>query len=657
MRYTCPMHPQIEQDHPGNCPICGMSLEAPLEKDDTEYQQMLLRFGIAAFLALPVFLLGMLHKAPYIQFILTLPIVFWAGWPFWIRGYESVVNRSPNMFTLIILGVGAAFFYSTLALFFPNIFPAEFKAGDKLFLYFESAAVITTLVLLGQVLELKARSRTSAAIDSLLQESPPTAHRLINGVEEETPTTHIHPGEFLRVKPGEKIPVDGVVIEGFSYVDESMITGEADPVSKKEGDKVTGGTLNQTGSFVMRAEKVGHDTLLAQIVQLVTEARQSQAPIQKIADQVSAYFVPAVIAIALLTFIAWALFGPEPRYTYGLLNAIAVLIIACPCALGLATPMSLMVGLGKGAKNGILIKNGTALEQLEKVETIALDKTGTVTTGKPEVTKIDPPSHASEILRLAAAVEQGSEHPLAKAIIHATQTRQISIPSVSHFKAIPGIGVEGFVEGKKVFVGNGLNVDVEGKKIGSLEVSDPIKPTSFKAVEELHALGLKLILLTGDSQAKADLIGHKLHFDEIHAEIKPHEKYQFIKLLRERGVKVAMAGDGINDSPALAEADVGIAMGTGTGVAMESAEVTLLKGDLQGIAQAIRLSRATMTNIRQNLWFAFLYNALGIPIAAGVLYPLFGILLNPMVASGAMALSSLSVIANALRLNKVSLDK
>lgn len=644
------MHPQIEQDHSGNCPICGMSLQAPLQQDDSEYQDMLLRFIVGAFLALPALFLGMLHKSPMLQFILTTPVVFWAGRPFWQRAWDSIKNRSPNMFTLIAMGVWAAYLYSTIALFFPELFPKEFKEGDKLYLYFESAAVITVLVLLGQVFELKARSKTSQAIESLLQESPAKAHRLVDGQEEEVPTSHIHPQELLRVKPGEKIPVDGVVVEGSSYVDEAMITGEADPVKKEPGSKVTGGTLNQTGSFIMRAEKVGHETLLAQIVHLVSEAQTSQAPIQKLADQVSAYFVPAVILIALLTFIVWALFGPEPRYTYGLINAIAVLIIACPCALGLATPMSLMVGLGQGAKMGILIKNGTALETLEKVQVVVLDKTGTITEGKPRLTHIDPEAKADEILRLAAAVEQPSEHPLANAILHAAQVKHLKIPSVTNFEALPGRGVQGDVEGQKVFVGDGLQVLVDGKRLGSLEVADPIKTSSFQAVQKLHELGLKLILLTGDSQIKAEQIGKELHIDEIHAGIKPQDKYEFIKALRAKGFKVAMAGDGINDSPALAEADVGIAMGTGTGVAIESAEVTLLKGDLQGIAQAIDLSRKTMTNIRQNLWFAFLYNALGVPIAAGILYPFTGILLSPMIASAAMSLSSLSVIANALRL-------
>lgn len=655
MRYSCPMHPQIVQDHPGNCPICGMSLEAPLQKDDSEYEEMLIRFVVCGFLSLPVLFWGMLNQSPYLQFLFTTPVVLWGAWPFWVRAWESLRNRSPNMFTLIALGVGAAYLYSTLALFFPQLFPVEFKEGDKLHLYFESAAVITTLVLLGQVLELKARQRTSHAIDTLLQETPQTAHRLVDGTEEAIPTAHIHPGDLLRIKPGEKIPVDGIVVEGFSMVDEAMITGEAEPIRKEIGSKVTGGTLNQTGSFIMRAEKVGQETLLAQIVNLVAEAQRTQAPIQQIADKVSAYFVPAVIAIALLTFFAWALWGPQPSYTYGLINAIAVLIIACPCALGLATPMSLMVGLGKGAKQGILIKNGTALETLEKVEVVALDKTGTITEGKPTVTHVEPNDKQGEILLLAAAVEQGSEHPLAQAILKAASDKQLKVPQVTDFKALPGIGVEGRVENHTVFVGNGLQVVVDGKLLGTLQVEDPIKASSYQAVDELHVLGLKLILLTGDKQAKADHIAQKLHFDEVYAEIKPEQKYQLIKGLKEKGLKVAMAGDGINDSPALAEADVGIAMGTGTGVAIESAAITLLKGDLQGIAKAIRLSRATMANIRQNLWFAFLYNALGIPLAAGILYPTFGLLLSPMIASAAMALSSVSVILNALRLNQTTL--
>lgn len=653
MLYTCPMHPQIQQDKPGNCPICGMSLETPLHEDDSEYRAMLTRFIVGGFLSLPVLVLGMSNQLPYVQWILTTVVVFWAGWPLLERGWQSLVNRSLNMFSLIALGVGAAYLYSLLALFFPQFFPAEFKMGGKLFLYFESAAVITTLVLLGQVLELKARSRTSLAIQSLLKESPTTAHLIVNGEEKDIPTAHIHPQELLRVKPGEKIPVDGIVVEGGSFVDESMLTGEAEPVEKKVGSQITGGTLNQTGSFVMRAEKVGHETVLAQIVHLVSEAQRTQAPIQKIADKVSSYFVPAVIAVAVLTFIGWALFGPEPRYTYGLINAIAVLIIACPCALGLATPMSLMVGLGKGAKMGILIKNGTALEKLEKVQVVALDKTGTVTEGKPQLTAIYPlPPHTKdELLRYAASVEQGSEHPLAQAILSAAKEHRIPLISLNNFKAFPGEGVQGQIGEHEIFVGRGLQVFVDGKNIGTLEVSDPIKKSSFSAVKELHQMGLKLILLTGDQQVKADAIAQELHFDEVHAGMQPLEKYQFIKNLRGKGLRVAMAGDGINDSPALAEANVGIAMGTGTGVAIESAEVTLLKGDLQGIAKAIQLSRATMRNIRENLWFAFLYNALGIPIAAGILYPAFGLLLNPMIASAAMALSSVSVIANALRLN------
>jgi len=631
-----------------------MSLEAPLQKDDTEYKAMLVRFIVCGFLSVPVLLWAMLHKSPYLQFLFTTPVVLWGAWPFWVRAWESLRNRSPNMFTLIAMGVGAAYLYSTLALFFPQLFPTQFKEGNTLYLYFESAAVITTLVLLGQVLELKARQRTSHAIDTLLQETPPTAHRLVDGKEENIPTAHIHPGDLLRVKPGEKIPVDGIVVEGFSTVDEAMITGEAEPVHKEIGSQATAGTLNQTGSFVMRAEKVGQETLLAQIVNLVAEAQRTQAPIQQIADKVSAYFVPAVIAIAVATFIAWAIWGPQPSYTYGLINAIAVLIIACPCALGLATPMSLMVGLGKGAKQGILIKNGTALETLEKVEVVALDKTGTITVGKPTVTHIEPADKKEEILRLAAAVEQGSEHPLAQAILKAAADKQLNLPQVTDFKAFPGMGVEGKVENRNLFVGNGLQVVADGKLLGTLEVEDPIKASSYSAVDELHALGLKLILLTGDKQAKADQIAQNLRFDAVHAEIKPQQKFQLIKSLKEKGFTVAMAGDGINDSPALAEADVGIAMGTGTGVAIESAAITLLKGDLQGIVKAIRLSRATMANIRQNLWFAFLYNALGIPLAAGILYPFLGILLSPMIASAAMALSSVSVIGNALRLNRAN---
>ncbi len=704
--YTCPMHPEIQQDHPGLCPLCGMNLEpreVAAEVDDSEYQDMYRRFWIAAILTVPVVLLATAKMLPFLsinkilsgqlshwlQFILCTPIVLWAGRPFFERAYYSMVNRSLNMFTLIALGIGAAYFYSAVAVVFPQLFPASFKEKGELFVYFEAASVITTLVLLGQVLELKAKSRTSQAIRALLGQSAKIAHLEENGKEEDIPIDRVKVGDFLRVKPGEKIPVDGEVIEGLSYVDESMITGEPIPVEKQPHDNVTGSTLNQTGSFLMQAKRVGSETMLARIVQMVSDAQRSKAPIQKLADIIASYFVPVVLIVALATFIGWAFLGPEPRLVYALVNAVAVLIIACPCALGLATPMSIMVGVGKGAQMGVLIKNAEDLEILEKVNTVVLDKTGTITEGKPEIIQIIPgpdfQGKEDELLKFAAAVEKNSEHPLAIAIVKKAEARKIGVPKVEAFNSITGEGVSGSVEGKNVIVGKfnflefnkvkGLDflqnkvkeiqaqaqtaifVAVEGHAAGIFVVADPIKPSTPKAIEELHNLGLKVIMLTGDNEYTAQAVAKKLGIDEVYASIKPEDKNRIVRQLKNRKQVVAMAGDGINDAPALAAADVGIAMGTGTDVAMESAGVTLVKGDLTGIIRAITLSRATMRNIRQNLFFAFIYNLLGVPIAAGILYPFIGLLLNPMIASAAMAFSSVSVIMNALRLNKIKSSK
>lgn len=699
--YTCPMHPEIQQDHPGNCPLCGMALE-PVDatvEDFSEYHDMLRRFVIAIILTLPVLLLATSQMFPFLhienliaenmshwlQFIFSTPVVLWAGWPFFERAWHSLVNRSLNMFTLIALGVGTAYLYSAIAVIFPNIFPDSFKEHGQLFVYFEAASVITVLVLLGQVLELKARSQTSQAIKALLDRAAKTAHLMINGQEQEISIEEVKVGDILRVKPGEKIPVDGVVLEGSSFVDESMITGEPIPVEKKASDQVTGSTINQTGSFLMEAKRVGKETLFAKIIQMVSEAQRSKAPIQKLADKISGYFVPTVVLIAILTFIIWSSIGPEPRFTFALLNAVAVLIIACPCALGLATPVSIMVGIGKGAEIGVLIKNAEALERLEKVNTLLIDKTGTLTEGKPKITQIFvvPDAQENELLRVAAAVEINSEHPLAVAIIKGAQERNLNIPSVEKFNSITGEGVTGIIEGKKVLVGkldfmeaNHMSVDksllaqakvaqdqaqtvifvaIDKQALGFIAVADPIKASTPKAIEELHRLGIKVIMLTGDHESTAKAVASKLHIDEFHAGVNPKDKHILVQQLMSEKYMVAMAGDGINDAPALAAADVGIAMGTGTDVAMESADVTLVKGDLMGIARAITLSRATMRNIRQNLFFAFVYNAAGIPIAAGILYPFIGLLLNPMIASAAMAFSSVSVIINALRLKKIKI--
>ncbi|MBX7158346.1 MAG: copper-translocating P-type ATPase [Verrucomicrobiae bacterium] len=697
--WTCPMHTEIRQAHPGSCPICGMALEpvsasVETEEKNHELQTMQKRFGMAGLLTLPVLLLTMGEKLPFIrnlnptlsiwiQFLLSTPVVLWAGWPFFVRAWQSLLHRRLNMFTLITLGVGAAYLYSIIALFFPNLFPPSFKHHGILSVYFEAAAVITVLVLLGQVLELKARAGTSAAIRALLNLAPKTARRIRNGQEEEeVPLDKIVKGDLLRIKPGDKIPVDGVVEEGKSAVDESMITGEPIPVAKETESRVTGGTVNGTGSFVMRAERVGEETLLAQIVEMVAKAQRSRAPIQRLADIVSSWFVPAVVVVALITFLVWFNWGPEPRFVYGLINAVAVLIIACPCALGLATPMSIMVGVGRGAQMGILIKNAEALETLEKVKVLVVDKTGTLTEGKPRVTKVHsiPSINENEFLKWTASVESRSEHPLAAAIVREAKERNLELTTVEQFESITGGGVTGTVLGKKILIGQVsflkqqnitlpsdfesetdqlrqqgntvIFVAADSKVTGFIALSDPLKKTTAEAIAVLHKQKLKIVMLTGDNPKTAKHIADQLGIDEVMAEVSPKDKNEKILTLKVKGNRVAMAGDGVNDAPALAAADVGIAMGSGTDVAIESAGITLVKGDLRGIAQSIALSRATMHNIRQNLIFAFLYNALGIPLAAGVLYPNFGLLLNPMFASAAMALSSVSVIANSLRLKR-----
>lgn len=686
--YTCPMHLEIRQDHPGHCPICGMALEPLIttaEVDDSEYREMRRRFYIGLALTIPILILASLNFIPYsawIQFALSTPVVLWAGWPFFERAWHSVVNRSLNMFTLIALGIGAAYFYSVAAVLFPGVFPDSFKEKGELFIYFEAASVITVLVLLGQVLELKSRSQTGQAIQSLLSRAPKTAHLIVNGREEELSIDQVQVGNELRVKPGEKIPVDGHLIEGRSFVDESMISGEPLPVEKRVGDEVTGGTLNGNGSFLMKAQRVGSETMLSRIIQMVSEAQRSRAPIQKLADKVSGYFVPIVILIALLSFLVWAWIGPEPRYVYALVNAVAVLIIACPCALGLATPMSIMVGVGKGAEMGVLIKNAEALETLEKVNVVVVDKTGTLTEGKPRVIRIisSPSFEDVEILRLAAGLEQNSEHPLGLSIVQEAKDMTITIPRAEEFSSVTGEGVKGKVDGRFLLIGKwefleknkvkGLPtllkqakefqekgqtvvfVSIDGNAAGAIVVADPIKATTFRAIEELHKLGIQVIMLTGDNEISAQAVAKSLHIDRVFSGVSPADKNQIVASLKSEKSMVAMAGDGINDAPALAVADVGIAMGTGTDVAMESAGVTLVKGDLMGIVRAISLSRATMRNIRQNLFFAFIYNTLGVPIAAGVLYPFIGLLLNPMIASAAMSFSSISVILNSLRLKR-----
>ena len=703
IEYTCPMHPQIVRDAPGNCPICGMALEPRIitlaEEENHELKDMRRRFWVSAVLTIPVFAIGMSDLIPgaplqslvsptalaWIQLVLASPVVLWGGWPFFVRAWQSVVNRSPNMFTLIGLGVGVAYGYSLIATLFPDIFPHAFRGhGGAVPVYFEAAAVITTLVLLGQVLELKARSQTSAAIKALLGLAPKTARRIApDRSEEDVPLDQVQVGDLLRVRPGEKIPVDGVVIEGKSSVDESMVSGEPIPVEKVAGDNVIGATVNATGSFVMKAERVGAETLLSQIVQMVAEAQRSRAPIQKLADRVSAYFVPAVIVIAVATFIVWATIGPEPRLTYALINAVAVLIIACPCALGLATPMSIMVAMGKGAQTGVLFKNAEAIEMLREVDTLVVDKTGTLTEGKPKLVNVSPAPGVNEreLLRFAASLERGSEHPLAAAIVSGAVERGVEVVNAGSFESITGKGVRGKIEGHEVSLGNlalmeELKINVgdvaqaekfradgqtvmfitlDGKVAGLLGVADPIKVSTPEAIRQLHEDGMRIVMLTGDSRTTANAVAAKLNIDEVVAEVLPNQKADVVKRYQSQGHKVAMAGDGINDAPALAQADVGIAMGTGTDVAIASADVTLVKGDLRGIVRARRLSRATMGNIKQNLFFAFVYNALGVPIAAGVLYPFFGLLLNPMIAAAAMSFSSVSVIGNALRLRSVNL--
>jgi Cu+-exporting ATPase len=699
------MHPEVQQDHPGDCPKCGMALESKRvttgadDEENAELRDMTKRFWIGTALTLPVFVLAMAHLIPalarqswvdgpvsrWMQFALTTPVVWWAAWPFFRRGWRSLVTRHLNMFTLIAIGVGAAFVFSAVAMLMPDLFPPTMQHEGKVAIYFEAAAVIVVLVLFGQVLELRARSRTGSAIKALLNLAPPTARQVAPGGDHEVPLDQVKVGDWLRVVPGDKVPVDGAVVEGHSSVEESMITGEPLPVEKTVGDKVTGGTVNGPGSFVMRAERVGSDTLLGQIVNMVTEAQRSRAPIQGLADKVAGVFVPVVLAVSVLTFVLWMWLGPEPKLAHAIVNAVAVLIIACPCALGLATPMSIMVGVGRGAQEGVLVKNAEALERLEKVTTLVVDKTGTLTEGKPKLMDVLPAGgfDAKEFLRLAASLEQNSEHPLAAAIGQGAKEQGIVFEAVRDFRSVTGGGVLGNIGDRAVMIGkpdflrnekiSGLEpleasavklqeegktamfVAIEGRPAGILAVADPIKSTTAEAIRDLHTLGLKLIMVTGDNRRTAAAVARQLGLDAVEAEIEPAGKVAHVKKLRAEGKHVAMAGDGINDAPALSEAEVGIAMGTGTDVAMQSAGITLVRGDLRGIAKAIRLSRATMRNIRQNLFFAFLYNALGIPVAAGVLYPFFGLLLSPIIAGAAMSLSSVSVITNALRLRKVRL--
>jgi Cu+-exporting ATPase len=704
VEYTCPMHPEIVRNGPGNCPICGMALEPRVaagvhEEDDSELRSMQRRFWVGVALSVPLLAIAMggmaasspLHNLPvgwvaWLQLVLATPVVLWGGWPFFQRGWASLVNRHLNMFTLIAMGTGAAYLFSVIASLMPGIFPASFLGhGGRPELYFESAAIIVTLVLLGQVLELRARRQTSSAIKALLDLNPKTARRLRpDGSDEEISLDNIQRGDRLRVRPGDRIPVDGTVEEGSSAVDESMITGESIPVEKTPGIKVVGGTVNQTGSFIMRAEKLGSETLLAQIVRMVAEAQRSRAPIQSLVDKVSGYFVPAVVLVAVLTFLVWGIWGPEPRFAYALVNAVAVLIIACPCALGLATPMAVMVGTGRGAHAGVLVRNAEALELMEKVDTLVLDKTGTLTEGKPRLTQVIAMDSATEddILRLVASLERSSEHPLAAAIIRAAEERGLRLSSAANFESITGKGVIGLVEGREVAVGNAslfaarqisaealssqaedlrrqgqtvMLAAVDGKPAGLIAIADPVKPSAREAVTSLKRSGLRLVMLTGDNRATADAIAKELDVAEFEAEILPEQKLAIVKKLQSEGRIVAMAGDGVNDAPALAQANVGIAMGTGTDVAMESGDITLIKGDLNALMRARNLSRATMSNIRQNLFFAFIYNLLGVPIAAGVLYPFTGLLLQPIFAAAAMSFSSVSVIANALRLRRVKL--
>jgi Cu+-exporting ATPase len=703
MIYTCPMHPEIEQDHPGACLKCGMTLEPKTlgseEEEQSETRSLSRKFWTALVLTIPVLVLAMGHAIPglqidsivpkrigkWIEFALTTPVVVWAGGFFFTRAWQSIVNRNLNMFTLIAVGVGAAYFYSAVAVIVPDIFPFSFRRHGEVDLYFEAAAVITTLILLGQLIEAKARSRTGHAIKELLGLAAKTAHRVRDGQEQEIAADEIQKGDVLRVRPGEKIPIDGVIIDGQSNIDESMITGEPMPVAKQAGEKVIGATVNQTGSFLMRTERIGSETVLAQIVRMVADAQRSRAPIQRLADTVSGYFVPAVIGVAIITFVVWSIVGPAPAMAYALVNAVSVLIIACPCALGLATPMSIMVGVGRAAQAGILVKNAQAIEVTEKITQLITDKTGTLTAGKPEVVSRIVTNTVSEgdLLQIAASVESRSEHPLARAIVESSKQEKIELREVTDFQSTTGGGVSGNLDGKTILIGKekfladsnvrfpeGLAkeahrlqqraqttvwVAVNGEAVGVLGIADPIKPTAREAVRQLHEMDLKIMMCTGDNQRTAESVARELGIDEFKAEVMPDEKIDIVRKLKSKGAIVAMAGDGINDAPALAAADVGIAMGTGTDVAIESAGITLVKGDLMGIVKAIHLSRAVMRNIRQNLFFAFIYNALGVPIAAGVLYPFFGLLLSPMIAGAAMSFSSVSVILNALRLRSTKL--
>ena len=691
--YTCPMHPEVRQDHPGACPKCGMALEPEMpsleEGENPELIDFRRRFWWTLPATIAITVLAMFgHRLrlmdmatqSWVELVLSLPVVLWAGWPFFVRGVQSVVNRSPNMWTLIGLGTSAAFVYSVIATMAPGVFPASFVSMGRVSVYFEAAAVIISLTLLGQLLELKARAQTSAAIRSLLGLAPKTARRInADGSEEDVPLAHVHPGDALRVRPGEKVPVDGAVVEGSSAVDESMLTGEPIPVAKRAGDKLIGATMNTSGALVMRAESVGAGTVLAQIVQMVAQAQRSRAPMQRMADRVAGWFVVGVIAMAVLTFLAWGLYGPEPSWVWGLINAVAVLIIACPCALGLATPMSIMVATGKAATQGVLFRDAAAIENLRRVDTLVVDKTGTLTEGRPAVDRVIAAAGESEdeVLRLAASLDQGSEHPLAAAIVRAARERGLSLDRAEGFESSSGIGVRGRLGGRAVALGSvalmneaGIAVDalasraeelrgsgasvvhlaVDGRLAGLLAISDPVKASTPEALASLQALGIRTVMATGDGQTTARAVASRLGLDEIHADVRPADKLALVAKLQREGRVVAMAGDGINDAPALAKADVGIAMGTGTDVAMSSAQVTLVKGDLRGIAQARRLSEETIANMKQNLGFAFVYNALGIPLAAGVLYPLTGWLLSPMIAALAMSFSSASVITNALRL-------
>ena len=701
--YTCPMHPEIEQDHPGDCPKCGMPLEpkdpgAEDESGGKEIRDLAFKLWTALALAVPVLVLaleemvpainfrGLIshHASAWLQLIFATPVVFWAGGFIFAKAWRSIANRSLNMFTLIAMGVGSAYFYSAIAVLFPQILPDAIKMGGRPGLYFEAASAITVLVILGQYLEARARAQTGQAIKALLGLAAKDAHRVNGDKEEDIPVSEVKKGDLLRVRPGEKVPLDGIIVSGNSYIDESMISGEPVPVEKKEGDSVIGATVNQTGTFVMRTEKIGSQTLLSQIVQMVSEAQRSRAPIQSLADKVSGFFVPAVIGSAILTFIIWAVWGAEPRLAYAFVNAIAVLIIACPCALGLATPMSIMVGVGRGARSGILVKNAEAIEKSEKITHVLTDKTGTLTEGKPKVTAIFPAEGTDEraLLETAGSLEKNSEHPLARAVVDHAKEKEAVLKDVRDFESVTGGGVKGKLDGRDVFLGKDKFVEglagrlpddlmkkasqlrekaqtvvwvgTEKKVTGILGISDPVKKTSAAAIEELHRLGIKVVMVTGDNRKTAQAIAGELNIDDVRAELEPRDKQRIVKEFKAQGARVLMAGDGINDAPALAEAQVGVAMGTGTDVAIESAGITLVKGDLQGIVRALKLSRSVMRNIRQNLFFAFIYNAVGIPVAAGILYPFFGILLSPMIAGAAMSFSSVSVIGNSLRLRRMT---